>query len=185
MSPALRDLQIRLNPTGAAFDRTTELPLAQLLMTLSDDVSASFTSLQALEIFPTHLPEGLAVLRTALARSAETLTRVSIRDRSLQLEELREIATVLGRCEKLEVLRFNLSRLDIDVVDLLAGELPKLKRLSILIDESRNIVEPSIAPVRCCVPFYLLYQHRTHTPVCCIDIGCRLGNARLQFMDAQ
>ncbi|KAF9446161.1 hypothetical protein P691DRAFT_804653 [Macrolepiota fuliginosa MF-IS2] len=145
-SPVLRELQVRLNPTGAALDRTTEFSLVQFLTTLSDDHPTSFTSLHALDIFPTHLPEGLTVLHTSILRSTETLRNVSIRDRSLQFEELKAIVTVLGQCECLEMLRFNLSRLDVDVVDLLAFGLPGLKRLSILIDESRNIVEPSISP---------------------------------------
>ncbi len=88
------------------------------------------------------------MLRTAISRSAETLTKLCIRDRSLQFGELRDVVTVLGQCEGLEMLRFNSSRLDVDVVDLLAVGLPKLKRLSIFIDESRNVVEPSISPVR-------------------------------------
>lgn len=166
LSPAtsrlLRDLQIRLNPTGAALDRTTELDLAQFLLTmLTTNGSTTFTALRSFEIFPTHLPEGLTMLQTAISRSADTLTKVSIRDRSLQVDELRDVVSVLGRCANLEMLRFNLSRLDADVVDLLAVGLPTMKRLSMYIDESRNVVEPSISPVSLSFtsrpPAYLLF----------------------------
>lgn len=176
-SPSLQELQLRLNPTGAGLDRTTELPLAQLLQTLfvEEEEQNQFTSLRSLELFPTHIPEGLTVLNTTISRSSETLTRLCIRDRSLQFEELKEVMDVLVGCEGLEMLRFNLSKLDIEAIQLLASGLPKLKRLSIFIDESRNIIEPSISPVR--LPPPLIHLHNTtHTKSLRFFFFCRLWN---------
>ncbi|XP_006459629.1 hypothetical protein AGABI2DRAFT_116591 [Agaricus bisporus var. bisporus H97] len=144
-SPSLEVLQLRLNPTGAALDRTSELPLAQFLRSLIADDRDQFTSLRSLELFPTHAPEGLTVIRTAISRSSETLTSMCIRDRSLQVDELVEVLRELEKCRGLERLRLNLPRLDIDIVQLFADTLPKLKRLSLFIDESRNVAEPSIS----------------------------------------
>jgi hypothetical protein len=146
-SPSLQVLQLRLNPTGAALDRASELPLAQFLRDLMADGRDTFTSLRSLELFPTHAPEGLTVICTAISRSSETLTSVCIRDRSLQVNELCDVLRELGRCRELKRLRLNLPRLNADIIELFADALPKLRRLSLFIDESRNVAEPSISTV--------------------------------------
>jgi hypothetical protein len=157
-SPSLQVLQLRLNPTGAALDRASELPLAQFLRDLIADGHDQFTSLRSLELFPTHAPEGLTVICTAISRSSETLTSVCIRDRSLQVNELWEVLRELERCRGLERLRLNLPRLNVDIIQLFADTLPKLRRLSLFIDESRNVAEPSICTVRSTFAIYSLCQ---------------------------
>ncbi|KAJ3562619.1 hypothetical protein NP233_g9458 [Leucocoprinus birnbaumii] len=144
--PMLEDLHLRLNPTGAALDRSNEIPLAEFLTALADYTPMTFTNLRSLELFPTHLPEGRDVLYTAISRSTETLRSFCVRDRSLQPDEFVELVRTLLGCKELRMLRLNLSKLDINVVDLLANSFPKLIRLTIAIDESRNLEEPSVSP---------------------------------------
>ncbi|KAF5359764.1 hypothetical protein D9756_003586 [Leucocoprinus leucothites] len=143
--PVLEDLNLRLNPTGATLDRSNEIPLAEFLTALTNYTPVTFTNLRMLELFPTHLQEGRDALYTAIARSSDTLKSVCVRDRSLQPDEFVELVRVLVQCKELKMLRLNLSKLDIGVIDLLASSFPKLNRLTIAIDESRNLEEPSIS----------------------------------------
>ncbi|KXN86752.1 hypothetical protein AN958_09679 [Leucoagaricus sp. SymC.cos] len=144
--PRVDNLNLRLNPAGVALDRSNEIPLTQLLMELANYTPATFTKLHTLELFPTHFPEGRDVLYTAISRSCDTLESVCVRDRSLQPEEFIDLVRKLMSCSKLTALRINLSKLDIGVIDLLANSFPKLIRLTLALDESRNLDEPSISP---------------------------------------
>jgi hypothetical protein len=180
--PVLEDLALRLNPTGAALDRSNETPLVHFLTALADYVPVTFTNLRTLELFPTHLPEGQEVLYTAISRSADTLRYVCVRDRSLQPDEFVELVRKLTQCNELRMLRLNLSKLDIGVIDLLASSFPKLRRLTIAIDESRHLEEPSVSPVRANSHHSLqLIADHLHT----VDPRSRFGNARLQLLGAQ
>ncbi|KAM6490563.1 hypothetical protein JOM56_013906 [Amanita muscaria] len=133
--PALRNLELRLNPQRAGLEPETERPLAQYLISCTSDAQL-FRNLQSLQIYPTNRPEGINIILNSIERSLYSLTSLTVRDRYLDLEEVARVIPALKNCTELLYLRMNLRTLDIDIFDMLSKCLPHLRQLSLYLTDN-------------------------------------------------
>lgn len=126
----LEILVLRLNyttPYLAAI--STEQQLSEwLLATFQQN---RFSRLQELQLYPSALPEGFNSLLSCIQQSAETLQRLVVRERYLDLEDVIKLVNQLP--PNLRSLRLNLRELNIGFFDDLAAKLPRLYSLSLYI----------------------------------------------------
>jgi len=133
-SGSLQRLDLRLNPSGWPTDPMREESLSQWLSSCLSDEKC-FSQLRALDIYPTTIPTSLDVLLSFIERSSNTLEKLLVRDRYLQQTEANDVIDAASKCPNLLSLRFNLRRLDIDLLDRLAEKLPNLTQLWIAVEE--------------------------------------------------
>jgi hypothetical protein len=84
-----------------------------------------------------HLPVGSLTLSTqVISRTLPTLTHLSLADRTLNMEELKQILEVFAdRPLRLKSLLLEVTELKVDVLQLLANRIPGLQSLVLLYDE--------------------------------------------------
>ncbi|TFK70333.1 hypothetical protein BDN72DRAFT_839267 [Pluteus cervinus] len=131
----LQQLELRLNPTGAAIDPTPERLLSEWLSTLMSDEKRP-SSLQTLQIYPTPTAVGFDALLSGIRANSGSLTTLGVRDRYLQLHEIQQLVEALGSQPVLTGLRLNVWRLTAEVVDFLALKLPHLRVLSLYVGDT-------------------------------------------------
>ncbi|PPR01272.1 hypothetical protein CVT24_006035 [Panaeolus cyanescens] len=146
-SSSLKQLELRLNPSGLAIDPACELPLAQwligdlLLPSESESSNSSseglnpLANLTILDIYPTNLGQGIDFLLDVIKKCSGTLVDVTIRDRYLQPAEATVVIEALAKCKELKALRFNVWRLDLDLLDLLAKSVPGVERFWVSVSD--------------------------------------------------
>jgi hypothetical protein len=164
-SPTLAYVALRLNPSGSVVDPSEEESLGEwMTMTSSDDII--LTNLQSFQMYPTMLLSGFQALLAYLARSADTLTALSVRDRYLSYNEADAIiSTFLHRpaSSRLTSLRLNMRALSPRLIDLFAAKLPELHTLSLYVgeawrDENGGYIDNS-SPVNNFAPFPVMHRH--------------------------
>lgn len=132
----LRDVELRLKPAGSSLIPSTEMRLADwMLSTLEDETILS--NLYALQIYPTMLPEGFAALLEYAQRSKDTLQELVVRDRYLLLSEVTSLVSTFSHriniYTALKSLRLNVRTLSVELIDELAFQLPGLHKLLLFI----------------------------------------------------
>lgn len=145
-SGPLQRLDLRLNPLGRHTDPMREEPLSQWLSSCLSDEKC-FSHLHALYIYPTTISASLDVLLAIIERSSNTLKELTVRDRYLRQTEASDVIDAASKCPNLVSLRFNLFRLDIDLLDHLAKKLPNLTKLWIAVEEilsNREVGGPGV-----------------------------------------
>lgn len=131
-APTLRELELRLNPSGVVSSETThDLLLCEWLSQtiMSDDTIAA--GLQTLQFYPTASAGGCDVLLDCVKRSGDTLKQLLVRDRYLHYEEIERLTEAFSSHAGLTYLRLNVWRLTADLVDLLAKNFTSLEKLTL------------------------------------------------------
>jgi hypothetical protein len=131
-APTLRELELRLNPSGAVFSETGhDLLLCEWLSQtiMSDDTIAA--GLQTLQFYPTASASGCEVLLGCIKRSANTLKHLLVRDRYLHYEEIERLTKAFTSHTELTYLRLNVWTLTPDLIDLLARNFTALEKLTL------------------------------------------------------
>jgi len=131
-APTLNELELRLNPSGAALteaahDHVLCEWLSQTI--LSDDTIA--VGLRTLQFYPTASAGGCDVLLDCIKRSADTLKHLLVRDRYLHYEEIEALTKAFPPHAKLTYLRLNVWRLTTNLIDLLASNFAALEKLTL------------------------------------------------------
>ncbi|KAF8996536.1 hypothetical protein BDQ17DRAFT_1249705 [Cyathus striatus] len=126
----LKELTLLLNPLDSFIDRSAEIPVSIWIgeLLLNENM---FTNLRALEIFPTTLSNGLDITIEIIKRSEGTLEELRIRDRTLDLVEIRTLLDVLTNHSNLQHLSIDACEIDVTTIDLLASRLPSLFSVSL------------------------------------------------------
>jgi hypothetical protein len=140
-APTLRELELRLNPSGAIFSETThDVMLCEWLSQTitSDDTIAA--GLRTLQFYPTVSAGGCDVLLDCIKRSANTLKQLLVRDRYLHYEEIERLTHGFASHAELTYLRINVWRLTVDLIDLLAKNFTGLERLTLNIADAITAV---------------------------------------------
>ena len=159
-SGSLKRLGLRLNPSGWPTDPMREESLSQWLSSCLSDENG-FSQLRALDIYPTTIPTSLDVLLSFIESNSNTLEKLIVRDRYLHQTEASDVIDAASKCPNLVSLRFNLRRLDINLLDHLARKLPNLTYLWIAVEEILSNSEVGGLGVRIfllllCVPLEIL-----------------------------
>lgn len=161
-APTLRELELRLNPSGAMFSETAhDLMLCEWLSQtiLSDDNIA--VGLRTLQFYPTASSGGCDVLLDCIKRSADTLKELLIRDRYLHYEEIERLTQAFSCHSELTYLRLNIWKLTPDLIALLARNFPGLEKLTLNVADAitevsltslstETHVDPAPAPCSMC-----------------------------------
>ncbi|PPQ69189.1 hypothetical protein CVT25_006967 [Psilocybe cyanescens] len=126
----LQHLSLPLIPFKLHLEPATQEPLSDWLLSCISNENL-FIQLRSLDIYPTKTSKGLDILLAYIHRSAKHLSRLAVRSRSLQPDEVPRFVHALAQCHCLTDLSFNIHRLDTAVFDQLSRELPYLYRLCI------------------------------------------------------
>lgn len=127
-SKTLKRVELRLNPSGAAVDPTSEGPLGRWLLECLED-ERCLAGARALDVYPTNLPSGMDVLVKCVERTRERLGELVVRDRYLNMEEIADLLEALRGCRGLTYLRLNVWRMNVSLFDDMAVKAPGLRRL--------------------------------------------------------
>jgi hypothetical protein len=147
-APTLRELELRLNPSGAVFSETThDLLLCEWLTQtmLSDDKIA--VGLRLLQFYPTASAGGCDVLLDCINRSADTLKHLLVRDRYLHYNEIERLTRAFSSHAELTYLRLNVWKLTADLIDLLARNFTGLEKLTLSVADAATGVSLTISTV--------------------------------------
>ncbi len=134
----LEELQLWLNPSGAAADHSLDLPLSQWLSRTMAEVQ-QFPLMKELQFYPTRLEAGFDALILAITLSLETLTTLVVRDLYLSSAQVMTLLDTLGKQGpnlKLRSLRMNVFNFKADLMDALVAQLPALTSLNLYIGDS-------------------------------------------------
>lgn len=139
-SQSLQHLDLRLNPSGLAIDPACEQPLAHwllgdLLLPSEGSEEEPLSKLSVLDVYPTNLTQGLDFLLAVINKCSGTLAEVTIRDRYLQPAEAKVVVEALAKCKGLRALRFNVWRLDIDLLDSLEKSVGGIERFWVSVSD--------------------------------------------------
>ncbi|KAF8071766.1 hypothetical protein FPV67DRAFT_1482611 [Lyophyllum atratum] len=129
-SPTLKDLMLRLNPSGL-FDPQSDLILCDWLTEIIQNNDKFATGLRSLQLYPSATNAGLEALVAFIQRSADTLEGLNVRDRYLLLPEIITITAAFSPYAKLRFLRLNVRKLPVELFDLFAQSFPDLKTLAL------------------------------------------------------
>ncbi|KAJ7170789.1 hypothetical protein C8R43DRAFT_981070 [Mycena crocata] len=138
-SHSLEVVELRLNPAGSAMDPSSERVLAQWFSSHAAH-DAVLTNLKRLRMYPTTLETGFDALRMYTQRSVNTLKDLGVKDRYLDLEEVKAlIAPFSDRPpdEGLQTLRLNVRVWNAELFELFALKLHGLKSLSLYVGGSQ------------------------------------------------
>ena len=134
----LRSLEMRLNQSRQIHMNTEiEVRLRNWLLERLNDVQC-MSQVRELDLYPTRMLDGLAIVLASVKRASATLHKLIIRDRYLNKTEMLTIINALRKCKGLRYLRVNVLELDIDVLDLMAAHLPSLQGLSLSVEDHRQ-----------------------------------------------
>jgi len=179
-SATLKDVALRLTPTGLALDPTQEQPVLDWMQsTLSD--TRCFANVVELDLCPTNLPGGVGILQLAIERTPH-LKVFKLRDRYLTPEDTILVVKALSTREELISLRLNVYTLTVQVIDAMAKSLPQLKYLWLSLGDRRPNTDNSDSD------FLVSCAHPSDRWVLanCVPIGClvsRYPDAYIQGLE--
>ncbi|KAG6857418.1 hypothetical protein H0H87_004780 [Tephrocybe sp. NHM501043] len=131
-SPTLKELMLRLNPTGSrVFDPESDLALCHWLTDIVNNDERFSAGLRMLELYPSASDAGLDALITCIERCANTLERLNVRDRYLFVPEIFRITSAFHSDAHLTFLRLNVRKLSVELFDVFAKSFPNLKTLAL------------------------------------------------------
>ncbi|KAG6865971.1 hypothetical protein C0991_009973 [Blastosporella zonata] len=132
VTPTLKELMLRLNPTGSRlFDPESDLALCHWLTDTVNNNKQFSSGLRRLELYPSASDTGLNTLTTWISRSSRTLEQLNVRDRYLFVPEIARIASAFHPGARLTFLRLNVRELPATLFDLFATAFPTLKTLAL------------------------------------------------------
>ncbi|KAG6832780.1 hypothetical protein H0H92_009398 [Tricholoma furcatifolium] len=132
VSPTLKDLSLRLAPTGSRLlNPDSDLILSRWFSATVISNERFSTGLRSIDIYAPATDAGLDSLIICIGRSAATLERLNVRDRFLFAPEITRILSAFHSQPNLTFLRLNVRELPVELLDLLAKTFPNLKTLEL------------------------------------------------------
>jgi hypothetical protein len=147
-APTLRELELRLNPSGAVFSETTHdhLLCDWLSQTMLNDDKIA-VGLRLLQFYPTVSAGGCDVLFDCIERSADTLKQLLVRDRYLHYNEIMRLTRAFSSHTELTYLRLNVWKLTPDLIDLLAKNFTGLEKLTLNVADAATGVSLTLSGI--------------------------------------
>lgn len=133
-SPTLRDLQLRLNPSGFA-NPVSDSPLSRWLSATITSHEGIGTGLQSLQLYPSASDVGLNSLITCIGRSTYSMRKLVVRDRYLHHGDIVRLVAAFSSPSELQSLRLNVWALSAPLMDLLSESFPSLKELTLTVGD--------------------------------------------------